>query len=555
MDSLSLYTIPLIYLLLIGSFNLSGQSEFYSIELGIRGELVNPYHAVPLNDGKALLSLYRRNQQSGNSKLGWIIIDEYGELVDSFYYKENLKVSDHGKTMILMGDTVLQLAGNTTDRKLLSVHGSSLSSKDSLFRWQYDFSDISGIHLVTGQCVHMNQLGNIVIMGTYTEDEPNNPRWLKNVYLVELTRNGELIRRKKVTEIREHSNSNYVRVTSRILETDDAYFVAVQRENHTSDYIIVKMDKLGELAWEVYGDLGFYGGGLYAMPDIFLSLDGTRLQLVHCMAEDWEDYPDHEADSLYNLYGDAEMVIYREYDLQSGERLSHSQKPVYQNGTIVATYGAAKSSVTGEIVFGGQWYAILDSNPINLYNGLVGKVSENGTFSDLKRVMEEFGDPRVRGQEFRGVIELSTGDFLFYGWLRNGGVDGGQGGWLMKLPLSICGEGIFCDGDTLSLNTFTTSISETRIGQYSALQLHPNPTSPGQSIHLAGFPNEGYTGAISLRLLDLQGRVVHETSLNGGHSDAIRWELPVSLRSGVYLIEMTTAGGAVAGGKIMVVGE
>ena len=57
MDSLSLYTIPLIYLLLIGSFNLSGQSEYYSKSVGERGNIGIIYDASPLEGGAALVSL------------------------------------------------------------------------------------------------------------------------------------------------------------------------------------------------------------------------------------------------------------------------------------------------------------------------------------------------------------------------------------------------------------------------------------------------------------------------------------------------------------------
>lgn len=537
-----------IYFLLYGNFKLRGQSEYYSRDLGNIDEVVIPYHAVPLSHGGALISLYKRNQQFDKSKFGWIEVDTYGHTIDSFYFEENSKVSDNGKTMLLLGDTVLQLAGNTVDRKLLSIHGSSLCQKDSLFRWQYDFSDIDGIDLVTGQSVFKNQDGNIIVMGTYVTSEVGFPKWIFNLYMIELSKEGELIRKRKVTEIREHTDARFVRVTSRILETEDAYVIAMQKENFSSQYVLVKLDKEGNLTWSKSSDFGFYGGALYTMPDIFLSSDGNKLQVVHCRADDFRDYEDHIADSLYNLYGITEIVIMREYDIETGERLSHYEKPVYEKGTLIATYGAAKSSVTGEIVFGGEWFAD-DPNVSNWYNGLVGKVTEDGEFTAWNRVVEEFGDGSVRGEEIRGVIELSTGDFLFYGWVTKGG------GWLMKLPLSICFEGAYCEGDTLSLHTIVTSTRERGIGQYSALQLHPNPTSPGQSIHLAGFPHEGYNGAIRLRLLDLQGRVVHETSLIGGHSDAIRWELPVSLRLGVYLIEMTTAGGAVAGGKVMVVGE
>lgn len=543
-----------IYFLLNCNFTLTGQSEYYSKSVGESGNIGILYDASPLEGGAALVSLYKRDQQIGRSKFGWIEIDAFGHQVDSFYFQENSKLSDQGNTLMLLGDTVLQLAGNTTDRKLLSVHGSSRSRKDSLFRWQYDFSDIAGIDLVTGQSVRINADGNIVIMGTFVTGEPGVSKWVMNVYLVELSRSGELLRRQKVIDIRDHSHAGYVRVTSRIIETEDAYVVAVQREKSSSQFVIVKLDKSGNLIWRQDSDFGHYGGALYTMPDVFLSNDGNRLQVIHCRADDFRDYEDHIADSLYNLYGITEIVIMREYDVETGVQLSHYEKPVYEKGTLIATYGAAKSSVTGEIVFGGEWYAIHTTIPGHIYNGLVGKVSEDGEFTAWRRVMDDFGNRYIRGEEIRGVTELSTGDFLFYGSITNG-VEGGSMGWLLKLPLSICFEGAYCEGDTLSLHTIVTSTRERGIGQYSALQLHPNPTSPGQSIHLAGFPNEGYTGEIRLRLLDLQGRVVHETSLNGGHSDAIRWELPASLHTGVYLIEMTTAGGAVAGGKVMVVGE
>ena len=552
MNSFSLYTIPLICVLLVGSFNLSGQSQYYSKAVGGYSEVVVIYDAVPLEAGSALISLYNNNQEANRSKFGWIVINNVGEQIDSFFYKEDAKLSDQGHTLMLLGDTVLQLATNTTDRKVLSVHGSSYSHKDSIFRWQYDFTDIPGIHLVLGQSVHLNNEGNIVIMGIYGQAEPGASNWLVNVYLVELSREGDLLRRTKVTEIREHTNANYVRVTSRILEKDNAYYVAIQRENTKSQYIIIKLDKTGELIWSQDGDFGSYGGFRYTMPELFLSKDSSRLQVIHCMAEDYSGYEDHVADSLWLLYGYNEIVLMREYDVESGERLSHYEKPIYDAG--IATYGAAKSSVTGEIVFGGNWSAWDDADTPDFYNGFVGKITEEGTFSNVYRVMDEFGHPFVRGEILRGVIELSTGDFLFYGDIKNGQGSGGPG-WLMKLPLSICFEGAYCEGDTLSLHTILTSTNNTKIGPYKALQLHPNPTSLGQSIYLAGFPHEGYTGAIRLRLLDLQGRVVHKTSLIGVHADSIRWELPVSLRSGVYLIEMTTAGGAAAGGKIMVVGE
>lgn len=50
MNSLGLYTFILIYLFQIGSFSLTGQSEYYSKSVGERGD-IGIYDAAPLEGG------------------------------------------------------------------------------------------------------------------------------------------------------------------------------------------------------------------------------------------------------------------------------------------------------------------------------------------------------------------------------------------------------------------------------------------------------------------------------------------------------------------------
>jgi hypothetical protein len=531
-------------------FGLSAQETYYSKMVGQWNQFTRVYDAIPLEDGKAILSIYNLDYPTDYSHLGWIVIDQNGNTIDSFFYKQRRLLSVYNHSMLLLGDTVIQVTNHIQERHLVSINGSSLSNKDSLFRWQIDFSEIPTLDLVLGHAIHLNERGNLVIVGKYNFSEPGNNRWVLRVFMLEITLQGEVILNTIVNEIREYSNSALVRVTSQIFETEDAYIFIVLVNNRAEQYHIYRTDKNGNLLLNIQQD--DRGSNTYCDHTGQISDDNSSIYLAIQGKIDFSKYEDHVADSLYDLYGLLDVIRFREYDLLTGQRLQEIEYPIFSATAVLTTNFSLKSSVTNEIIFGGSWREF--TNRI-LYQSMLGKVTLDGEFTLLKKVKEDFGHPLITGAYIFGGTELSNGDLLFIGSILNGSnIVSGQAGWILKLPPSICHESIYCEGDVLSINTIRTSTKETAITQIKKIMLHPNPVATGQTLYLSELEDRrSSTGTYRVRLLDLQGRTVHTGTVYAmGSQEPIPWQVPQVVISGVYLLEIADDNGVIGGGKVVI---
>ena len=542
-----------IYLLCIFCFCvsvLSAQETYYSKMVGQWNQFTRVYDAIPLEDGKAILSIDNLDYATDFHQLGWIIVDNEGLTADSFYYKQYGLLSVHNHTMLLLGDTVIQVTSIFGNRKVIHIHGSSRSNKDSLFHWQIDFSEIPTLDLALGHVIHLNERGNLVIVGKYNFSEPGNNRWVLRVFMLEITLQGEVILNTIVNEIREYSNSSLVRVTSKIFETKDAYIFIVLVNDRAEQYHIYRTDKNGNLLLNIQQD--DFGSNTYCDHSGQISDDSSSIYLAIQGKIDFSKYEDHVADSLYDLYGHLEVIRFREYDLLSGQRLQEIEYPIFSATAILTTNFSLKSSATNEIIFGGSWREFTIHE---LYHGMLGKVTLDGEITFLKKIKEDFGHPWINGECIFGGTELSNGDLLFFGNIRNGSnIVSGQAGWILKLPPSICHESIYCEGDVLSINTIKTSTRQSATAQIKKIALHPNPVATGQTLYLSDIEDgRSMAGMYRVRLLDLQGRTVHTGTVYAtGSQEPIPWQVPQVVISGVYLVEVSDDSRVIGGGKVVI---
>src|SRR5690606_10979308 len=92
--------------------------------------------------------------------------------------------------------------------------------------------------------------------------------------------------------------------------------------------------------------------------------------------------------------------------------------------------------------------------------GLVARVDPQEWFKWIYRVIDYFGHKYQFGVYFHNMAEAEYGDIILIGFGHNQMIPPYDApGWVVRLSPDGCSEGAYCSNDTISLHTFTSSVS------------------------------------------------------------------------------------------------
>ena len=535
MRSLISYSFMIIWLFL--SVNtLNGQEEYYSKVIKGYNDETFFWDMNYLEDsGDIFLTTTRSGV--GYVNAGW---SKEGVIIDSFFYERNSLVPTFTHPMAVKGDTVFQLLRFINDTDLVQVHGSSLSQKDSLFAWTYDFSHLNKFRRVDASSCMINSDGNLVITGTYSiESSPFNT---KHIFFMEVDGQGNVLNDKSVMDVTNTYGFEYY---SRIVEVGEHYYACLSlhpRESNTANNYILKIHKEGNKVWlseEAYVRADFQLSSLQK-AEVSHSEERSEIYVVNNHALEFRDFPgmDYESDEFFDSVAQYShmKIIVSVYDMESGTLLRDYSLMAPKN-TLEKVFSSVVSKINGDLVIIGQNKLDVPDHAFQWNAGFFIRMNPvSGEFMHHYKVLDQFGHPHVFGNNFTDLAEDEAGNVYIAGQVNNFVFGSKQpAGWLVKLGIDPC-EGMHCRRDTLSGHTFLTSLQNHIINKTQYLEVFPNPIKAGGTISIS-FDSGQFPRDISrIRILNNSGQVVQELNVDDYERSGLL-QLP-QVAPGMYYVEM-----------------
>lgn len=539
--------ITIVLVLLLAFLPKGDAQEYYSkILRGIQDRtfLLQPHLT---EEGDKLVTPLVRNKTDEYMDTGWLLTDLYGEAIDSFFYKEFY--GSHSKnTSVLKGDTLFLVLQKPIHNHKINVFGSSISQRDSLFKWVYDKSDLTTY--ISPQRLFLNSRGNLVILSRYF-------RTHVSLHMLELTMEGEVVLDKVIhvyDDVVGVGGASYDSdVSAHIMEKDGLYYTL---QVVGDKYRILCFDMEGNVQWVTEprkGKTAYLGYGRY--NDISFNHDSTELYVAHSGYIEFGDfYPEELIDSGDYIvwFSDTVETFYYErmqisvYDLEGEELRRHSQFFKFPGGdrqaqTSELSVSSSKTSrYNGDLMVTGVWQYTEKLDQFQYNMGLYFRMSPDGEDVRVYKVLDRFGHPHIFGAGLSGINEDKDGNVYLSGWIHNSWKPPYKNaGWLVRLGIDPC-EGMHCRGDTLSGHTFLTSSDELKVASRTTeyLSVSPNPAVAGGEVVIGRRSGEVMDVSGDAVLLSSDGVLLRryrpeELLRSGG-----RLILPSYLPPGMYYLNM-----------------
>lgn len=303
-------------------------------------------------------------------------------------------------------------------------------------------------------------------------------------------------------------------------ETADGDFVlGGTRSGWLDQAVVIRTDSMGQTQWVRYHGAYAYTGGAPAL----VMEDGQIL-----MAGAWQPtqpVPGSTQDQWASLYG---------YNAQG---LSPWRKDYFWSYAASNQFVLPKEPDHYWLV-GGMFQYFVDPDGVTT----LWELDENLDSLWMRRYWHYAPDD---AQSFVACVRsTSDGGLVMCGSTRQGVTDPLPyltSNWLIKLDVHGC----------LEPGCHTVGMQEHVLGLGQYLRVWPNPVPPGQPLHIAFEPPQGFApdGALRVVVQDAAGRQVHEERL-AAHASLFMLHAPLS--PGLYHLHLTDNSRWLAGAKVVV---
>jgi hypothetical protein len=482
------------------------------------------------------LILFRRSP--GNLQLGWYLLNGDGEKIDSFYF-DTPNLSSGGvlaKNMVYRTDTIFQMKRPKWDHNLeANIYGSSLSQKDSLFRWRYDWSDWGYTWINPSAMVETSDGHFLIIMIGFVQ----HPRSFFTLGMM-IDREGNELWRREIDQFPKSEGFDMMRMFSDIIEIDGYFYFLGTYGSVRRESLIQKIDSEGRVIWSFEEFLGGSGLGrnhwrnLSPGPDSATIAFGSNRMLIPEELEDFEP-------GFYDRYSRWPPTI-TYLDTLDGTIIDEAREFSTKSKRFYGINGIINSQFNDDLIFCG-FFLRTDYFPNDPFwhpeIGLVGRLGSDGEFKWIVQIPERWGTHHL-GWYFMDLLEASNGDIILVGQAR--GLQEPNTTWIMRLgPDGCVPDQMYCSGDSLLIAHPDVFVStESPLPSLEETTAFPNPVRSGDVITMQTKEESPPGEPAKLRWYSTSGEVVHTSldvlfQVNTGY----QLQVPENIPSGMYILDLS----------------